>query len=90
MLPHLLTNFKTKKCYQTKPKSNGVYSRNNLGKRKNRTFVINLDEHKSIRIHLIALSRNGDHGKYFDGIGFEHTPNEIKRIISNKNIETNI
>ena len=36
MLPHHLTNFGIQKYYQKKPKFNGVYSRNNLPKRKDR------------------------------------------------------
>ena len=34
---------------------NGVYSRNNLPKIKDRGYVINLDEFKSIETHYIAL-----------------------------------
>ena len=30
--------------YQNEPKFNGIYSRNNLLKMKERTYVINLDE----------------------------------------------
>ena len=33
MLPHPLTNFEIQKYYQSKPKFNGVYSRNNLPKK---------------------------------------------------------
>ena len=32
MLSHPLTNIEIQKCYQNKPKFNGVYSRNNLPK----------------------------------------------------------
>ena len=34
MLPHPLTNFELQKYYQNKSKFNGVFSRNNLSKRK--------------------------------------------------------
>ena len=44
-----------------KPKFNGVYSRNNLPKIQDRTYVINLDEHKSIETHWIALCLNLDY-----------------------------
>ena len=33
---------------------------------------------------------NGDNGTYFDSIGVEHIPKEIKRLKSNKNITTDI
>ena len=41
---HPLTNFEIQKDYQNEPKFNGVYSRNNLRKIKDGTYVINLDE----------------------------------------------
>ena len=46
MPPQLLTNFEIQKYYQNQPKFNGVYSRNNLPKIKDGTFVINLNEYK--------------------------------------------
>ena len=50
MLPHHLTNSEIQK-YQNEPKFNGVYSRNNLPRIKDLTYVINLSECKSIEIH---------------------------------------
>ena len=44
MLAHYLTNFETQKCYQNEPKFNGVYSRNNLPKIKDGTYIVNVDE----------------------------------------------
>ena len=35
MLPNPSTNFEMQKYYKNEPKCNGVYSRNNLPKRKN-------------------------------------------------------
>ena len=46
MSPHPLANFEMQKYYQNESKFNGVYSRNNLPKIKDRTYVINLDEFK--------------------------------------------
>ena len=51
MPPHLLTNFEIQNYYQNEAKFNGVYSRNNLPKIKNGTYVINLDEYKAIGTH---------------------------------------
>ena len=45
MPPHLLTDFEIQK-YQNKPKFNGIYSRNNLSKIKDRAYAINLDEYE--------------------------------------------
>ena len=66
MPPHPLTDFEIQKSYQTSRKFNGVYSRNNLPKMKDRAYVINLDEYKSIGTHWIALYVNDNNVKYFD------------------------
>ena len=66
---HPLTNFEIQNYYQNEPKLNGVYSRNNSLKIKDGTYVINLDECKSIGIHWIAT--------YFDSFAVEHIPKEI-------------
>ena len=95
MLPHPLTNNGIKMYYQNEPKFNGLYSRNNLPKIKDVSYVINLDNLKSIGTHWIALYVNGNYRrasydvKYFDSCGVEHIPKEIKKFIGNKNI-TNI
>ena len=44
MLPHPLTNFGMQKYYQNEPNFNSVYSRNNLPKIKDGTYLINRDE----------------------------------------------
>ena len=74
MLPHLFTNFEIQKHYQSAAKSNGVYSRNNLAQIKDRAYVINLDEYKSIGTHRVALYVNGENVLYFDGLVVEHIP----------------
>ena len=56
---------------------NGVYSRNNLTKIKDRTYVINLEEFKSIGTQLIALYVNVNNIIYLDGFGFEYILKEI-------------
>ena len=44
MLPHSLRNFGMQKYYQNEPNFNSVYSRNNLPKIKDGTYLINRDE----------------------------------------------
>ena len=44
MLPNSLANFERQTYYQNEPKFNSVYSRNNLPKIKDRTYVINLNQ----------------------------------------------
>ena len=46
MLPHSLTNFEIQKYYQSEPKFNGAYPRNNLPQIKDGAYVINLHEYK--------------------------------------------
>ena len=89
MLPHPLTNFEIQKYYQNETRFNGVYSRNNLPKIKELTFVINLGGNKPIRTHWIALYVNADNVTYFDSFGVEHIPKEIKKFIGNRNVATN-
>ena len=62
------------------------------------TYVINLDEFKSIGTHWIALYVNGNNATYFDSFGVEDIPKKLKqeirntnkKFIGNKNIVTNI
>ena len=51
MPPHPSTNLDIQKYYQKEPKFNGVSSRNNLPKTKDRAYVIYLDEYESIGTH---------------------------------------
>ena len=57
---------------------------------KDRAYVINLDEFKSIRTRWRALYVNGNNIIYFDSFGVEHIPKEIKKFIGNKKIITDI
>ena len=72
MLSHPLTNFDIEKYFQNETKFNGVYWRNNIPKKEDGTYVINLDENKSIGTHLIAFYVNDNNkrascnGIYFD------------------------
>ena len=90
MPPHPLTNFKIQKNYENDPKFNAAYSRNNLSKIKDGTYIINLDEYESIGTCWIALYVNDNNVTYFNGLGLEHMTKEIKKFIGNKNIVTNI
>ena len=60
MLLYPLTNFDRQTYYQNEPKFNSVYSRNNLPKIKDGTYVLSLDEFKSIGTYWIALYANGN------------------------------
>ena len=87
---HPLTNFEIQKYHQDEPQFNGVYSRNNLLKIKDVTYVINLNKYKSVGTHWIASYVNAENVTYFDSFGVEHIPKETKKFIGNKNVVTNI
>ena len=87
---YALTNFEIQKYYQNEPKFDGVYSRNHLSKIKDGFYIINLDEYESMGTHLIALYVNAKNVTYFDSFGVEDIPEEIRKLIGNKNITTNI
>ena len=81
MPPHTLTNFDIQKYYQNEANFDGAYSRNNLPKIKHGKCVLYLDGYKSIGTHCISLYVNGDNVTYFDGLGVEHIPKDIKIFI---------
>ena len=53
-------------------------------------YVINLDEDVNVGAHWIALYNWNIEIIYFGSFGVEHIPKEIKKIIGNKHIKTNI
>ena len=87
---NLLTNFEIQKCYQNKPKFNGICSRNYLPKIKDEAYILTLDEYESVGTRWRALYMNDDNLIYFDSFEVKYIPKEIKKIIGNKNIPTNI
>ena len=87
---HPLTNFEIQKYYQNEPKFNGVYSKDNLQKIKDRAYLINLDEYSDTGTYWIVLYVLNNDVNYFDSFGVEHIAKEIKTFIGDKNIKTNI
>ena len=81
MPPHPLANFEIQNYYQNEPRSNGVYSRDNLPKIKDRAYIINFDEYSDIGTHWVALNVRSN-VTYFDSFGVEHIPKEIKKFIN--------
>ena len=90
MPPHPLNTFEIQKCYQNELKFIVVYSRNNLPKTRDLTYVTNLNEFKSIGIHWIALYVNGNNVINFDSFRVQHIPKEIKKFIGSKYIIKNV
>ena len=85
MSSHPLTNFEIQKYYESEPRFNGVYSRNNEPKTlKDGEYLVNLDEYADVCTHWIALFLNRSEIVYFDSFGVEHVLEEIKEIFRNK------
>ena len=68
MARHPVGNFEIQK-YETEPKFDGAYSRNNSPKRKDGAYIINLEEYKSIGSHQAALYVNAKNETYFNIFG---------------------
>ena len=91
MLPHPLTNFEIQKYYKNEPRFNSVFSRKNVPiKIKDEAYIINLDEYADVGKHWIALFCKKNEIVYFDSLGVEYIPEEIKEFIGNKDIKANI
>ena len=67
-----------------------VHSRDNLPKIKDETYEINLDEYSDIGTDWIALYASDNNVTYLDSFGVELIPKEVKKIIGDKNIKTNV
>ena len=52
--------------------------------------MIKIDEYADVGTHWIALFCNINETVYFNSIGFEHFPEEIKTFVGNKNIIANV
>ena len=85
---------KYKNIIKNEPRFNGVFSRDNLPKIKDGTYVINFDKYSDIRTHWVALyvhnnnnknNNNNNNGTYFDSFGVEHITKEIKAFINSNN-----
>ena len=59
-------------------------------KKKDGTYIINLDGYSDIGTHWVALWVDNNDVTYFDSFAVKHIPKEIKAFINNKSIKTNI
>ena len=69
---------------------NGVFSRENLPKMKDREYVINLDDKKSKGTSWFLLFIDKNKGVYFDSFGIEYNRQEVLSKIKGKSITLNI
>ena len=78
------------KYYKNQPKFNSVYLRKNLPQIKDGAYVVNLNDLESIRTHWIALCMNANNVTYFNSFRVKNILKEIKKLIGNRDIITNI
>ena len=90
MKPHPNSNFEIRKCYQSKPKFNGVYSRNSLSELKDGAYIITLNEYDSIETYWIKLYVNVQYVTYFDSFVVKYISKAVKEFIGNKYITKKI
>ena len=91
MPPHPLTNVEIQEYYQNESRFNGVFSGDNLPhKIKDVLYVINLDESSDIGTHWIDCYALNNNVTYFDSLGVEHIPKEIKKSVNKSIVVTNI
>ena len=66
------------------------FSRDNLPKIKDGSYVISLDEYSDIGTHCVALyvQNSKNNVIYFDFFGVNHIPKEIKAFINNSDNKT--
>ena len=76
MSPHRLTNFDIQKYYQNETKFKGFYSRNNIPKIKDGTYIRNIYEQKSIGAYSIAFYVNCHNVTYLDSFQVEYILNK--------------
>ena len=91
MLSPPFTKLEIQRYFKNEPRFKGVYCQSSLKTTvKDWTYVVYLDECKSIGTNWTALYANRNSLTYFDNFGAEHTPEKITRFIGNNKIITNI
>lgn len=82
------TNFLIQRYYQNEVRLYGFYLRNYLSKKKDRVFVINLDQYQSIGTHWIASHVSSNNVTCFEKFRVECISKEMRKIINHKNMTT--
>ena len=85
-----LNDININNCFNYDPGFNGVFSRNNLPRIKDRAYVVNLDDRNSKGMHEISLFIDRNLVAYFDSFGIEYIPQEVLNKIKDKSITHNI
>ena len=87
---HPLNNFEITNYFNYEPRFNGVFPRKNLPRRKDGSYVINLDDKRNKGRHWVSLFIERNLAIYFDSFGVEYIPQEVLSKIKDKSISHNI
>ena len=90
MLPHPLKNFEIQNYYQNESRFNGVFSRDDLPKKKGWSLCNKSWWICTYRTHWIDLFCKRSKIVYFFSFGVEHVHEELKEFIGNKIIIANV
>ena len=85
-----MSNIKITKYFNYRHRFNGIFSRDNLTRIKNETFIINIDDKQSIGAHWVSLFTDRNTTMYFDSLSIEYIPQEVLIKIKDKSITHNI
>ena len=84
VLFHLLSITNINNYFNCESRCNGVFSRENLPRIKDRVYGINLDDKKSKEIDWVSLFIDGNTAVYFDSFGVEYILQEVLSKIQDK------
>ena len=87
---HPLSNFEITKYFNDEPRFNGIFSRNNLPRIKDRAYVINLDDKNSKETHWVSWFVDKNLAVYLDSFGIEDIPQEVLNKIKGISITQNL
>ena len=90
VLLHPLNNIETTNYFNYNPRFNGVFSRNNLPRMKERGYVIDLDDKNSKVIHWVSSFIDRNTAAYFESFGTEYNSLEVLNKSRDKLITHNI
>ena len=90
VLLHPSNNIEITNYFSCEPRSNSVFSRNNLPRIKDAAYVINLDDKNSKGTHWVSLFIDKSIAVYFDFFGIGYIPQEVLNKIKDKSITHNI
>ena len=91
LLPrHPLSNIEIPKYLHYEPRFNSAFSRNNLPRIKDGTYVINVDNKKSDGTHWVSLFIVTNPTLFFDSFEIKYIPQEVLNKIKDKSITHDI